>query len=380
MMKVIVRLGFWFVFFCSIAFLSACGGGSVGNNSVQPTISSFGVVSSSLQSSSVQSSLAQSTSSTLSSSVQSISSAESSSVQSNSSVQSSVAALGYSKKAIFDDWFYDVTGYPNGFNFFLYMPITYQQKPDSRYPLVIVLHGDNGYREARPTLTTYPLPTGVFNNFLLESGELTPAGRDKLNPHLKDAFVVHPEIPHIDRVTFRGEKLGWWNPEALNDMVAYLAKTYRIDEHRIYVVGASMGGAGAFYYAATNPQKIAAVVPVCNGLYDYMNTAGALSGMPIWMFENYDDDTVQFMPYVLPTVNQFAGQDVWVLYPGTKPPTNDYTISYSPLTGLAPWILGSNNTNGVFNFTLYATGGHNAWDKTFAKDALWDWLFIQAKK
>lgn len=377
-MKVIVRLGFWLVFSCSVTFLSACGGG--GNNSVQPAISSSGVVSSSLQSSSVQSSsmqssLAQSTSSTFSSAAQSISSA-----QSSSSVQSGVDALGYSKKAIFDDWFYDVTGYPNGFNFFLYVPISYRQKPDSYYPVVIVLHGDNGYRETRPALTTYPLPTGVFNNFLSDSGELTPTGRDKLNPHLKDAFVLHPEIPHIDRQVFQGEKLGWWNPEALNDMVEYIAKTYRIDESRIYVVGASMGGAGAFYYAATNPQKIAAIAPVCNGLYDYRNTAGALRDMPVWLFQNYDDDTVQFVPHVLPTVNQLVGQDVWALYPSTKPPTNDYTIGYTPSTGVSPWVLGSNSTHGVFNFTLYATGGHNAWSKTFAKDALWDWLFSQSKK
>jgi predicted peptidase len=195
--------------------------------------------------------------------------------------------------------------------------------------------------------------------------------------NLKDAFVVHPEIPHIDRAVFRGERLGWWNPEALNDMVDYLAQAYRIDERRIYVVGASMGGAGTFYYAAKNSRKIAAIAPVCNGLYDYVSNAYALRNMPIWMFHNYDDDTVQFMPFILPTVNQFAGQDVWALYPSVKPPVSDYTISYSPAAGLTPWVLGSDRAEGVFNFTLYAKGGHNAWDKTFTKDALWNWLFSQ---
>lgn len=373
-----MRLRVSVMLFCATAFLSACGGGGSSSNAVASSRSSS-VLSSVAQSSSVLSSIptgSASADSSQSSSIPAISSL-SSLAQSSSSAQSSGAALGYSQKAVFDDWFYEVTGYPNGFNFFLYVPITYKEKLDARYPLVIVLHGDNGYRELRPELTTYPLPTGVFNSFLLESGELTPTARDKLNPHLKDAFVVHPEIPHIDRAVFRGERLGWWNPEALNDMVDYLARVYRIDEHRIYVVGASMGGAGTFYYAATNPRKIAAIAPVCNGLYDYFSNAYALRDMPIWMFHNYDDDTVQYLPHVLPTVNQFVGQDVWALYPSVKPPINDYTISYSPAVGLTPWVLGSDRAEGVFNFTLYAKGGHNAWDKTFTKDALWRWLFSQ---
>jgi pimeloyl-ACP methyl ester carboxylesterase len=366
------RLSVSVILFCVAIFLSACGGGGGGSSSGATTTS---------QSSSALSSVVKSRSILASSSPASSAFADSSysnSILANSSLsslaQSSNSALGYSQQAVFDDWFYEVTGYPDGFNFFLYVPITYKERLDARYPLLIVLHGDNGYRELRPELTTYPLPTGVFNSFLLESGELTPAARDGLNPHLKDAFVVHPEIPHIDRAVFRGERLGWWNPEALNDMVAYLAQTYRIDERRIYVVGASMGGAGTFYYAATNPQKIAAIAPVCNGLYDYFSNAFTLRDMPVWMFHNYDDDTVQFMSSILPTVNQFAGQDVWALYPSVKPPVSDYTIGYSS-AGITPWVSGSDHAEGVFNFTLYAKGGHNAWDKTFAKDAVWDWLF-----
>ncbi len=371
------RHGLWSIFLFVVVFLSACGGGG-GGTSTKTTFSSVDsfIKSSSFQSSSVWSSSVQRSSEQSSfsrSSVPPVSSLSSSS-------QSSFAELGYSKQAIFDDWFYEVTGYPNGFNFFLYVPVSYQQKTEMNYPLVIVLHGDNGYKEVRPKLTTYPLPTGVFNSFLLDSGKLDPTARDRLNPHLKDAFVVHPEIPHIDRAVFRGEKLGWWNPEALNDMVAYLQKTYRIDERRIYVVGASMGGAGTFYYAATNPQKIAAIAPVCNGLYEYFTNAYLLRDMPIWLFHNYDDDTVLFSLSVLPTVNQFAGKDVWELYPAAKPPINDYTISYSPATGLGPWVSGSDYAGGVFNFTLYAKGGHNSWDKTFAKDALWDWLFAQSRR
>lgn len=364
--------GFRVMCFCACVFLSACGGGG-GGSDAQPM--------SRMSSGSSEASVAQTSSAVSSSSNSSVKSSSTATISSQSSSSlPDEAMLGYSRKAIFDDWFYEVTGYPDGFNFFLYVPISYQQRPDARYPVVIVLHGDNGYTELRPKLTTYPLPTGVFSNFLLQSGEFNPAARDTLNPLLKDAFVVHPEIPHIDRAVFRGERLGWWNPEALNDVVAYLVKVYRIDERRIYVVGASMGGAGAFYYGATNPQKIAAIAPVCNGLYDYMNMAPALRDMPIWLFQNYDDDTVSFLPYVLPTVNQFAGQDVWAIYPGQKPPINDYTISYSPATGLAPWVQGSDHAPGVFNFTLYATGGHNAWDKTFAKDALWEWLFAQSRK
>lgn len=162
-----VRHGLWSILLFAVVFLSACGGGG-GGTSTKTTFSSVDsfIKSSSFQSSSVWSSSVQWSSEQSSFSRSSAPTASSVS----SSSQSSFAELGYSKQAIFDDWFYEVTGYPNGFNFFLYVPVSYQQKTEMNYPLVIVLHGDNGYKEVRPKLTTYPLPTGVFNSFLLDSG------------------------------------------------------------------------------------------------------------------------------------------------------------------------------------------------------------------
>lgn len=292
-----------------------------------------------------------------------------------------IPSTEFTASPIFDDWFYEVDGHNNNFNFYLYLPESYKAKPEATYPLLIVLHGDNGYAETRPKLTPYPLPSGVFNGFVgADKTTLLASGRDTLNKHVKDAFVIHPEIPHVDRTDRYIEPLGYWNPNSLNRIVDYLSKDYRIDESRIYVVGASMGGGGTFHYAQTNSKKIAAILPICNGLAEYETRADRMRDMPVWMFHNYDDSAVKFNESILPVVNHFMKTNIWATFPSKISPVNEYTISYDPVTGAHPWVMGSNYVDGLFNFTLYPTGGHNAWDKTYAKDEVWDWLFSQTNK
>lgn len=287
-----------------------------------------------------------------------------------------IPVSAFNETPIFDDWFFEVSGGGTNFNFYLYKPITYNSNTDKNYPLLIVLHGDNGYNDRRPKITPYPLRSGVFNEFVAEDDvTLLATGRDSLNSHVKDAFVIHPEIPYINRSDINSDPLGYWNPNSLNNIVNYLIAKYRIDTSRIYLTGASMGGGGTFYYAQTAPSKFAAIIPICNGLYEYYWRAVILQDMPIWLFHNYDDQTVKLHSSILPTVNQFMSINVMSTFPSTFPPDNEYTISYDSVGGPQAWVMGTNFVSGTFNFTLYPNGGHNAWDKTYKKEEVWDWLF-----
>jgi predicted peptidase len=63
-----------------------------------------------------------------------------------------------------------------------------------------------------------------------------------------------------------------------------------IDHSRIYVMGASMGGFGAWNFAMRYPGLIAAVIPVCGGSDPSM--AQAIKEIPIWAFHGGEDTGV----------------------------------------------------------------------------------------
>jgi|GEM_PF-974612 len=128
--------------------------------------------------------------------------------------------------------------------------------PLKTYPLIVHLHGAGGV----PGLNA----TGQFNkmNYIL----VMPWGRGGLTQ-------------------YRG--LG--EDDVLN-VIDYMKSWYRIDDDRVYVTGASMGGEGAWRMAARHPDIFAAAAPMC----------GWPELAPIENLRN------------LPLFNQHGGQD-WVV-------------------------------------------------------------------
>lgn len=277
------------------------------------------------------------------------------------------------------DWLFGVQAYPENFNFHLYIPETYSLSASNEYPIVIKLHGDDGHKETLPTLGLWSLVNGPLKSLVGSDGRLNSAGRPLLNAHIRDAFVVIPEVPHIDRSGYWFEPLGYWNPNALNKIVSHLQQKYRIDQKRIYVTGLSFGGFGTWHYANTNAHKIAAIVPIC-GPYP-LAIKPELKTLPIWMFQSYDDPTVTLKGQVLPLMDSLIEPlRFWATFPNNdRDPVNDYTVSYNSQTGLEPWVMGDNFVNGKINMTIYAKGGHDAWTRAYNNNAMWDWLFSQSK-
>ena len=129
--------------------------------------------------------------------------------------------------------------------------------------------------------------------------------------------------------------------ETLIDFVDTLRKEDRIDDKRIYVCGSSLGGYTTWQLAMSRPEWFAAAVPVCGGGM-YWNAA-RLKNIPIWAFHG-ENDTVVF------------------------PEESKKMVDAVNLAG------------GNARLTVFPGVGHNSWEKAFASDETWDWMFSNKKE
>ena len=81
-----------------------------------------------------------------------------------------------------------------------------------------------------------------------------------------------------------------WQPNSVADLVHYVASQYHVDRRRIYLVGYSMGGYGAWQSAAAHPDLFAAIVPISRG--GEPDDAKALAGVSVWAFHGEKDTTI----------------------------------------------------------------------------------------
>ena len=70
--------------------------------------------------------------------------------------------------------------------------------------------------------------------------------------------------------------------EQLQEFVKYVIDLDYIDQERVYVLGASMGGYTTWQLAMSRPELFAAIVPICGGGM-YWN-GGRLANMGVWAF------------------------------------------------------------------------------------------------
>ena len=74
---------------------------------------------------------------------------------------------------------------------------------------------------------------------------------------------------------------------ALDDTI----KKEQVDESRLYLTGLSMGGYGSWDLAARQPERFAAVVPICGGGDE--KQAPKLTKLPIWVWHGDADTAVK---------------------------------------------------------------------------------------
>ena len=202
---------------------------------------------------------------------------------------------------------------PKGKSFYYvkYLPKDYD--PAKKYPLVFFLHGAGERGNDTPEHIDL-----VYRYFWLnraKDGEDFPF------------IMAAPQCPNTN----------YWGAyiESLNGFLDFLISDNSVDTSRIYLTGLSMGGTGTWLWSLANPERFAAIAPVCGtGVAWY---GERLVNKPVWAFHG-DIDTV------VPTA-----------------------CSLEMVTGI-------NKHGGNAKLTLLPGVGHNAWDAAYEGNMLMDWM------
>ena len=182
-----------------------------------------------------------------------------------------------------------------------------------RYPLLVFLHGIGELGNGVDNLMNV---AGVGTPLLIKNKQF-PANFS-VNGKNFSFIVITPQFK------------AWPSAKDVNDMINYAINKYRIDTTRIYVSGLSMGGGVTWEYAAAYSNRVAAIVPICGASTPNDTKAKKLAqaGVAVWAFHNKDDSTV----------------------------------SYTNSEGYVNRMINF-NVNPRPRFTLWPTGGHDAWTR-----------------
>ena len=152
------------------------------------------------------------------------------------------------------------TGYP----FLLCLPEDYDAAQlaatDSleRPPLIIFLHGRSRTGHDLSMVTRY----GCID--ALRRGQNIPA------------MIISPQTP-----------VPSWDAAKVMAVVDWVGERYPYDTDRVYVIGMSMGGWGAFKVAANYPDRISAAIAECGGYTD--GNEKGLTQVPLWIMHGTAD-------------------------------------------------------------------------------------------
>lgn len=167
----------------------------------------------------------------------------------------------------------------------LFVPENYQV--EGKYPLVIFLHG--GGRKGSDNVSQIKDMSGPMAF---------------VNPEIQNkypSFILAPQCPKSENwrgTSCSGERL----PRSLEDikssstylmlmeLLENLKDDYDIDSDRIYLTGQSMGGIGTWFIALSNPDKFAAIAPICG--WSLPSEAYVLVDVPVWAFHGAEDKTI----------------------------------------------------------------------------------------
>jgi predicted peptidase len=197
--------------------------------------------------------------------------------------------------------------------YLLYLPKDYDKKES--WPLVLFLHGAGERGDNLDLVKTHGPPK------LVQQGKAFPF------------VLVSPQCP-------AGR---WWEPVELSALLDEIVEKQKIDKHRIYVTGLSMGGFGTWYLAAYTPKRFAAIAPICGG------------GEPL---------TILLLPHM-------SHISAWVFH-GAKDPVVPAARSQAMVDALK-------RSGGQVKFTIYPDAGHDCWTETYANPKLYEWLLEQKR-
>lgn len=205
--------------------------------------------------------------------------------------------------------------------YLLFLPPGCSATSDRKWPLMLFLHGA-GERGTNVWLVATHGPPKIVRT-----------QRDF------PFIVVSPQCPSGTT----------WSNDALIALLDDIAGQYPVDSSRVYLTGLSMGGYGTWSLALEQPQRFAAVVPICGGgdpirtlLADAKRSA-ALKSMGIWAFHGGKDTVVPLSESerMVNALKRLGCQDV--------------------------------------QLTVYPEAGHDSWSETYANPKLYEWLLAHRR-
>ncbi|GAB5399677.1 MAG: dienelactone hydrolase family protein [Aureisphaera sp.] len=106
--------------------------------------------------------------------------------------------------------------------------------------------------------------------------------------------------------------------DLLEGLLSALQTNYRIDPHKIYLGGLSMGGMGTFEMLRRNPNLFAAAFAICGGANPAISET--IKSVPIWIFHGEQDDVVPviYSKEMHDAIQEEGGNSRITLYPEIK--------------------------------------------------------------
>jgi predicted peptidase len=200
--------------------------------------------------------------------------------------------------------------------YLLHMPPGYGDDVAQKWPLILYLHGAGERGHDLERLKVNGIPRVIEE---------------------------HPEFPFVT-ISPQCPAESWWS-QHLDALVALLddvVERYAVDPGRIYLTGLSMGGYGSWSLSVVQPQRFAAVVPICGGLHAPARFVCILKDVPVWAFHGAKDTVV-------------------------------------PLEESLRLVRALQECGGNVRLTVYPDAGHDSWTSTYDDPALYDWLLQQTQ-
>lgn len=199
-------------------------------------------------------------------------------------------------------------------HYLLFLPKGYDASDKTKqWPLMLFLHG-SGERGENLELVKMHGPPKIV----------------EAKPDF-EFIVVSPQCPKESR----------WQADELLQLIDQVSKAHAVDPNRLYVTGLSMGGSGTWQLAAAQPQRFAAIAPIC-GRAD-LDSAPQIKHLPIWVFHGAKDSA-------------------------TSVEHNKAIVAALKAAGGEP------------KFTLYPDAGHDSWTETYNNPEFYAWLLTQRKQ
>lgn len=181
--------------------------------------------------------------------------------------------------------------------------------------------------------------------FLHGAGEGGRDGLAQTTVGLGAAIVKYPDRFPLVAVFPQSPPRNPWRGPIVEHALGALEATIEeldCDRDRVYLTGISMGGYGTWHIATAQPERFAAIVPICGGAEKPIITAERLANVPTWVFHG---DRDQIIP-----------------------------VDESREVVQAMRARGSD-----VRYTEYKGVQHNSWDPAYAEPELMRWLLAQKR-